>query len=73
MRTSTHAHKHTRAQAHTHTCAHAHKVVVAGGTHNLQQTFFSPTISKYSHTGLLKGIDLLELAIPYDQDTWNIT
>ena len=50
-------------------CTHTHKVVVAGDTHNLQRTFFSPTILKYSITGLLKGLDLLELAILYDQDT----
>ena len=42
-----HARKHTRMQAHTHACTQTHKVVVAGGTHNLQRTF-SPTISKCS-------------------------
>ena len=56
----------------THTerdgCTHTHKVVVVGGTHNLQQ-IFSPTISKYFHTGLLKGLHLLELAILYNRDT----
>ena len=32
---------HARTQAHTHTCTHTHthKVVVAGGTHNLQWKF----------------------------------
>ena len=78
MHTSTHAHKHTRMQAHTHASAHAHKytyahvhthahkVVMAGGMHNLRRTLFLQTISKYSHTGLLKGIDLLELTLLYD-------
>ena len=58
--------------AHTRACTHTHQVVVAGGTYNLQRTFFSPPISMYSHTGLFKGLYLLELAI-YDQDTWDIT
>ena len=51
------AHTHTE----THACTHAHthaQVVVTGGMHNLQRTYFSPTISKYSNTELLKGLEL---------------
>ena len=67
---SMHARKHTCM----HTYAHTHKVVVAGDMHNLQWTFFSQIISKYSLTELLKGlrVDLLELALLYNWDTWNI-
>ena len=77
MHTHTHTETHasdpcTYASTHArmHTCTHTHKVVVAGDTHNLQRTFFSPTILKYSLTGLLKGLDLLELAILFDRDMW---
>ena len=73
---SAHTHTHRRMHPCTHArrsthapSTHTHKVVVVGGTHILQQTIFLPTISKYSHTGLLKGLDLLEPVILYDRDT----
>ena len=49
---------------HTSTHTHKHKVVVAGGTHNFQRTFFCQQS---------RSIPVLELAILYDRDTWNIT
>ena len=52
--TETHAHTHTHTETHAHT-PHTH-TQSSSGTHNLQRTFFSSTISKYSHTGLLKGL-----------------
>ena len=63
----THAHKHTHTCTQAHTHMHTHTQSSSGRWHAqlVANLFFLPTISNDSHTGLLKGIDLL-----YDRDTW---
>ena len=56
----------------THT--YTHNVVVAGGTHQLAANLlFANNLKVCQYRTPQKPVDLLELALLYDQDTWNIT